>query len=247
VPYIDAGPARAHIHLLLEHGIGYNQIAKLAGTSASHVRQLACTSLRIRPETAARILAVAAVDANRAQHRRIDATGTRRRLQALVATGWAPAALGRQLDRSASNLRRILTTQAVSSRTAREVDDLYERLWNTRPAQDTPARQRRADAARAEARAAGWPPPLAWDDIDSDPDPPALPGSANPHDIDEIAVDRAVAGDGIRLAQLTPAEQTEAVRRLTERGKSIRDIAEQLRTTKRTVSRRRAGAAARAA
>jgi len=52
-------------------------------------------------------------------------------------------------------------------------------------------------------------------------------------------VDRAVAGDGVRLDDLTPAEQAEAVRRLTERGKSIREIADQLATTTRTVSRRR--------
>jgi hypothetical protein len=61
----------------------------------------------------------------------------------------------------------------------------------------------------------------------------------DPDEIDEIAVERAVAGDGIRLNQLTPDEHAEAVRRLTEHGKSIRDIANQLNTTKRTVSRRR--------
>jgi hypothetical protein len=39
---------------------------------------------------------------------------------------------------------------------------------------------------------------------------------------------------------LTPAEQREVVQRLTARGRSIRDIATQLATTRRTVSRRRA-------
>ena len=92
----------------------------------------------------------------------------------------------------------------------------------------------------------GWLPPLAWDDIDTDPDPdPGLPDqlSADVDDLDEIAIERAVIGDGIRLEQLTPAEQEEVVRRLTERGKSIRHIAGQLGTTKRTVSRRRRSAA----
>ena len=51
-----------------------------------------------------------------------------------------------------------------------------------------------------------------------------------------------LAGDGLRLEHLTLAEQNEVVRRLTERGKSIRDIADQLATTKRTVSRRRLAA-----
>jgi DNA-binding NarL/FixJ family response regulator len=39
--------------------------------------------------------------------------------------------------------------------------------------------------------------------------------------------------------ELTAVEQQEVVRRLTARGASIRDIATQLSTTKRTVSRRR--------
>ena len=59
-------------------------------------------------------------------------------------------------------------------------------------------------------------------------------------ELDEIAIERLLAGDGVRLEYLTPAEQDEVRRRLTGRGKSIRDIAQQLATTKRTISRRRA-------
>ena len=62
---------------------------------------------------------------------------------------------------------------------------------------------------------------------------------ANGDYLDEIALELALAGDGVRLEHLTPAEQHEVIRRLTERGQSIRDIADQLATTKRTVSRRR--------
>lgn len=67
-------------------------------------------------------------------------------------------------------------------------------------------------------------------------------------EIDEIAIERAVSGrHRVRLHDLTPAEQDEAVRRLTERGKSIRDIAEHLATTERTIYRRRAALSAAAA
>jgi hypothetical protein len=59
-------------------------------------------------------------------------------------------------------------------------------------------------------------------------------------DVDEIAIERALAGDGIRYDDLTSVEQEEVIRELTDRGRSIRDIAAQLATTKRTVSRRRA-------
>jgi IS30 family transposase len=53
-------------------------------------------------------------------------------------------------------------------------------------------------------------------------------------------VERALAGDKISYADLTPLEQQEVIRRLSARGTSIRGIAAQLGTTKRTVSRRRA-------
>ena len=58
--------------------------------------------------------------------------------------------------------------------------------------------------------------------------------------MDAIAVERALAGDNISYASLISAEQHEVIRRLSARGTSIRDIATQLGTTKRTVSRRRA-------
>ena len=58
--------------------------------------------------------------------------------------------------------------------------------------------------------------------------------------MDEIAVERALAGDHVTYDDLTAVEQEEVVRRLTARGSSIREIAAQLGTTKRTVSRRRA-------
>jgi DNA-binding NarL/FixJ family response regulator len=110
-----------------------------------------------------------------------------------------------------------------------------------RPPQATSEQRAAAGAARAHAAAHGWLPPLAWDDIDTDPTPPAPTAQPSRRDdIDEIAVERALAGDHITYDDLTPFEQQEVVRRLSARGTSIRDIAAQLGTTKRTVSRRRA-------
>ena len=98
---------------------------------------------------------------------------------------------------------------------------------------------------RAFAAERGWLPPLAWDDIDTDPEPQHHARRVEKDDdLDEIAIERALAGDGVRLEHLTSAEQEEVVRRLTERGKSIHDIAQQLATTKRTISRRRASISA---
>jgi DNA-binding NarL/FixJ family response regulator len=130
-----------------------------------------------------------------------------------------------------------MTAERVLASTAELVRNLYEQVCLTPPPETTPDQAAAAHTVRASAHANGWLAPLAWDDIDTDE---TVPNPAtNPRDIDQIAVERAVTGDGIRLRDLTNAEQTEAVRLLTEHGKSIRDIAEQLATTTRTVSRRR--------
>jgi hypothetical protein len=247
-PYVDAGPVREHIAALRAAGIGVERIAQLAGLSVSHIRELADHgrggspgTQRVRPSTATRILAIAIDDAHRAQHSRVDATGTRRRLQALIAIGWPTELLAAQLGRRPNSLCRSMTGESVTARTAHDVATLFEQLWNNRPPRTTSEQRAAADAARVHAAARGWLPPLAWDDIDTDPTPPSATASASQrNDMDEIAVERALAGDHITYDDLTKVEQQEVIRRLTARGSSIRNIAAQLGTTKRTVSRRRA-------
>jgi hypothetical protein len=246
-PFTDARPVRNHIAALRAAGIGVEQIASLADMSLSRIRELAdpgpsdpTVAGRVRSRTAARILAIDIADANRAPHSRIDATGTRRRLQALITIGWAPQLLAAQLGRRPNSLTRSITSPSVTARTAQDVAALYERRSNAPPPRSTGQQRATADAARTLAVAQGWQPPLAWDDIDTDPTPEPTPGTPPPDDVDEIAIERALAGDGVGYDNLTPAEQHEVIRHLTERGRSIRDIAAQLATTKRTISRRRA-------
>jgi hypothetical protein len=246
-PFVDAAPMREHIRALRAAGIGVEQIAMLAGISTSHVRELAGTGRdgnpgiqRVRPETAHRVLRIRIDQANRAPRSHVVATGTRRRLQALIAVGWPHDELAAGLGRSSAGLRRSMLSDSVTAQTAQDVRALYEQLWNLCPPQSTDDQRAAADAARTFAAERGWLPPLAWDDIDTDPDPRHHARHAETDDLDEIAIERALAGDGVRLEHLTSAEQDEVVRRLTERGKSIRDIAQQLATTKRTISRRRA-------
>jgi hypothetical protein len=247
-PYVDAGPVREHIAALRAAGIGVERIAELAGLSVSHIRQLAehgrdglPTTQRVRPKTATRVLGIGVGDVSPAPRSRVDATGTRRRLQALIAIGWPAELLADQLGRRLNSLRRSMNCQSVTARTARDVASLYQRLWDLGPPRRTGEQRAAADAAQAQAAAQGWLSPLAWDDIDTDTTPAApISGRSQRNEIDEIAVERALAGDGVFYDDLTSAEQEEAIRRLTARGRSIRDIATQLATTKRTVSRRRA-------
>ncbi|MCZ2812017.1 helix-turn-helix domain containing protein [Modestobacter sp. VKM Ac-2979] len=243
----DAGPVHDHLVALRAAGVGVERIAGLAGMSVSHIRTLAAydhghspATQRIRASTAARILSIDIADDHRAPHSRVDATGTRRRLQALAAIGWSPELLAAELDRRTSSLRRSMTSPSVTARTARDVAALYERLSNTAPPRDTSKQCAAVDASRSHATARRWLPPMAWDDIDTDAPPRMAPAQLPTDDVDEIAVERAMAGDGVHYADLTAAEQDQVVHRLTEHGRSIRDIAAQLATTKRTVSRHRA-------
>jgi transcriptional regulator len=250
-PFVDATPVREHIQMLRQSGIGIDQIANLAETSSSHIRSLIYHSRtgkppiqKVRPETARDFLKIQATDANRAPRSHIDATGTQRRIQALNVMGWTQASLAAELGRSPANLRRSMTSDSVTARTAQLVNVMYERLWDAQPPHQTTAQRTASATARAHATQQGWLPPLAWDDIDSDPDPdPNKPDPDGVHsDPDEIAIERAIAGD--TQLRLTHAEQIRVVHRMSERGRSIRTIAELLSTSKRTVSRHRQTSAA---
>ena len=245
-PYREAEPVRQHVRALMAAGIGLRRIAELArlpyGTVASLVygspRSGRTPSGRIRPHTATQLLAITATTEARAPGALIDATGTRLRLQSLVLNGWSLAGLARRLGRSPDHLPSALKAAAVTIATSQAVRALFDELWDTAPPTRTHTERITATKARNRAARQGWLPAMAWDDMDDGTQPPR-PGidSGCSTDIDEIAVERAMDGDHVRL---TVAERDEAVRRLTSKGYSVRQIAEYLGTTTRTVMRRRA-------
>lgn len=97
----------------------------------------------------------------------LNGTGTRRRLQALAATGWSANAIATRTGLSARwllELRRGKNTR-VERRTDQRIRAVYDQLWD----QPGPCPIARRLAARA-----GWPPPMAWDDHSID-DPAAAP------------------------------------------------------------------------
>lgn len=277
-PYVDATAARRHVQELRTAGIGLRRIAAVSGVSYGSLAALLygdrrtdrAPSRRIRPNTEAALLAVSPGPDSVAPGTRLDATGTRRRLQALVARGWPQARLAHLLGRRRDSVGRLLAASTVTAATAREVRALFDRIWSTPPPEHTAAERAAVEQARALAAGRGWRSALAWDDIDTDPDPaagrrtgaaphrrrPAAPdgcdrprrdgeptssgaararglGGRDDH-LDEVAVERAMAGDRVAL---TKAERAEVVGRLTERGLSVRQIAEQLHTTSRTITR----------
>lgn len=230
---IDAEPARAHVRHLTEQGMGLKQIVKASGISSGSMTKLMYglnatngrparpPAKRIRPDTAARILAVNLTLADGAQ---IDGTGTRRRLRALVAIGYSIASLGAALG--TDNIHRTIHHHGkVLHSTATATRALYDQLSMT-PCLGTDWHSKSAATrARNYAAANGWLPPLEWDD-DLIDDPTHIPTPAHAtatrcHDqnLDEIAIYRRMHGD--KTIRLSKAEKDELVRRRSAAGRPL--------------------------
>lgn len=155
--WVDPKHAYAHILWLRSQGVGLRTISEQSGVARSTLAMLGRRN-RISATSEARILAVSPTPP------RVDGTGTRRRLQALISIGHSGASLADRIGWSRTNIwTLILGDGVVSARTAAKVAAVYDELWN----QAGPSARARNLAAKR-----GWVPPLAWDDID---DPDAAP------------------------------------------------------------------------
>lgn len=175
-PFVDAGPARGHLKTLMGSGIGWKRAAELAGVSGGTVTHLLYggpggrpPSRRIRPETEAAILAVRPSLDVMADMAWTDATGTRRRVQALAARGWSQGRVAARLGVSRKNFNAMMRRGRVSAATARAVAALYAELWDAPPPEETPRQRDAANRARRHAAEQGWPPPMAWGEDIGDP------------------------------------------------------------------------------
>jgi hypothetical protein len=134
----------------------------------------------------------------------VDPTGTRRRIEALVALGWTFNELDRRLGRSTGFTSRQRVHAAagrpVFQSTAQAYTRLYDELSMRVPPADFFVRRSRTRALRL-----GWVVPLAWDDDTIDNPaarPHGLPGlkvnedRTRHHDqVDEAVVLRVLAGE----------------------------------------------------
>ncbi|MGH7743958.1 MAG: helix-turn-helix domain-containing protein [Candidatus Dormibacteria bacterium] len=169
-PYVDAEPARQHIRVLQAAGIGWKRIAYLAGLSETVVSNLLygnpprnrAPAKRVRPATLEKIMMVRVDQV--ADSALVDATGTRRRLQALMTVGWSQAKLAHRLGKHPQSLSKIFTLSKVTAATARAVHQLFDALWDTHPPQQTCYERGAATKARRLAQRNGWLPPMAWDE-----------------------------------------------------------------------------------
>ncbi|BBC30054.1 hypothetical protein SGFS_013480 [Streptomyces graminofaciens] len=225
-PLVDAEPARQHIAALRAAGHGLTSIQKDAKVSSATIARILYDGVnpraeRIRPEVAARILAVRIRPAAVTAHTIVDGTGTRRRLQALIAMGWTCRALAPRLGIHARQVDSLVWSERVLASTAARVAEHYRVLQTCRPG-DHGVPSRSQNLARNTAARNGWHGPLAWDDID---DPNAEPET----DTDDTTTPRR------RKVNADPAR----VARLTAQGMTAEQIAREIGCHKRTVVRAR--------
>lgn len=172
---VDAAPAREHVRALMAAGISWKQVARKAGLSYSTVCALLYGRYerghapygRVAQKTAEKILAIQPSLENMSPGALTDATGTRRRLQALVAIGWSQNLLASSLDIQRGNFT-LLTTDRVTAKKALQVKELYDQLWDTPPVEHDRWARQSASRARNYAKCHGWVPPMAWDDDEID-------------------------------------------------------------------------------
>lgn len=186
--HVPIGPIRAHVAQLRAAGIGTARIAELSGLPLHTVQSIRAgrrsgkeaPQQMVRTRTADRLLAVRPSPALVAGRRLIDATGTRRRLQALAAIGWSRARLAGHTGLRPHTIGHLLTGDVCTLAAARTVHGLFETLWGQAPPTGTgPERQAKARTL-ADARRRRWVAPMAWDEEAID-DPAARPVLALRH------------------------------------------------------------------
>ena len=238
-PYVDAQPAREHIEHLRSAGMGLKRIAQLAGVAHGGLSKLVYgtrmpdgsyrLTRRIRPEIEQRILAVTADVDNLGATACVDGTGTRRRLQALVALGWSKAKLAAALGMGDGNFGRTMDSRLVHAATARAVRELYDQLSMQLPPATNQRERISVNRSRNYAAARGWLPPLAWDDDTLDiPDEQRDLDLEVVDDVDHVAVARTLAGERVPL---THDDKLEVTRQLLEAGHGPSKVAELLHTS----------------
>lgn len=159
--------------------------------------------------------------------------GVNRRVQALVARGWAYKTLERVSGINESMWKQWESRQVVERITHKRVSAIYEQLAMKEPPVETSRDRAAKTKATRRAERRGFLPPLAWDDIDHDAAPP-VPDEVDV--IDEMAI--AASIDGLK-PKLTPAEKVEAIRILNRAGWSDPEIAPHMGIHRETVLRLR--------
>jgi hypothetical protein len=223
-PFTPISQTQAHIAELAALGYGHRRIAQLAALNRKIVRDIAHgfrhdpgrgnpPLTKIRTETATAILAVPLDAASVAAGQVVCAGATWERIHALIALGYTRAWIAQQIGGQRPALQ--LDRRRVTAANERAVAELYERIG------DTPGPSERA---RTEGRRRGWLTPFQLEAARFGP-------VAETGTLDEIAVERLMAGTLTIASHARSPDLTEAVRRLARMGLTDRQIGERVHRT----------------
>lgn len=243
---VDAAPVREHVETLLASGLGWKRIAELTDVGNTAISQLIYGRKgsnkdprkgeqlqRVSRAKAEKILALQPSLEHLRDGALVPSVGTHRRIQALVVNGWSLQRIGERIGVHRSNMTSLMHRGQVEKRTHDAVVALFDELWRTPAPAESWHEKSAATRARNYAVARRWLPALAWDDPDTDREPPA--GAELGEDfVDEAIVALAVMGDRPRM---TSAERREVVRILHRERWGDPRIAEYTGMVPRTVMR----------
>lgn len=229
-PQVDAEPVRQHVRELMAAGIGYARIAQAANVGVSTINHMLYErsgrprTEHLNHEVARRILAV---DVSQVPTGVVDATGTKRRLQALMTVGWPAGHLGSLLNLHPVHVRGLHRQSKVYATTAHAMAVTYNRLWDKNP-EHYGVSKMVANRSRSYGRANGWPPPAAWDD-DALDDPTQGPDLGNAATVKLAEYRRSE----IEFLNSFGVSEHEIAQRLDMHVTSVRGILAELRTGQR--------------
>lgn len=222
---VPAEPARNHINQWrTTTGQGRWRFARLAGVNESTITNILAGTPSIYARTSAAILAVPLDAKSDGRRGEVEVWPLRRRAQALSALGWSLKAQSALLGMSPGWVTAVLAQDWANEATAVAIRDLYDRIHMTLPPTDTVEQRISATRTRNDALKRGWPPPLAWVDIDNDPKPTGLAGYRDPKPADHIdhaVIEQLLAGTTVPSNN---AEKTEAMRAWMAMGNTGRSL-----------------------
>jgi hypothetical protein len=181
---VDASEMQARIRYLHDvHLITFERIASRSGVDLASVRSHYYGKAITRPGQTAPLTTcfwkthhlIMTTRFGPADVTRVDATGTLRRIQALVADGFPQSWMGERLSRDLAHLNYTLKAkpETIVPEFASEVEQFYRKYAGTNP-QDHGVTPRNSAYARTVARKRGWAPSICWD-WDTIDDPKAFP------------------------------------------------------------------------
>ena len=178
--FVDAAPARNHLRKLIESGLEIKTLARKLDVGQTTLRDLlygrSKSRQKDRPEhkkqiarsVSEKILGVSFQEIE-TYSRFVDGNKVRRRVQALAAIGYNYSFIAKEIGVERHNFYVTLNSTRVHWLTFEAVDRVFKQYENTKRVSDDPRIQGGITRTLRTAKANGWLPPAAYDDIDEEP------------------------------------------------------------------------------